>query len=129
MAKAVPVNSLLKPVVEIDDPKDPVREDHPDLTLIYRVKLPSADDTLRVEAQIDGAKTAAEERRLVDKGETRAGTLRLTIPRRDSTVSVIAYNDKGAGEPAKVRITLQGVVFAICQRSQQRADTQQNQHR
>ena len=34
--------------------------------------------------------------------------MRLTIPRRDSTVSVIAYNDKGAGEPAKVRVQWTG---------------------
>jgi WD40 repeat protein len=104
MTKAVPVSSLLKPVVEVDDPKDPVREDHPDLKLTYSVKLPSAGDTLRVEAQVDGVKVAAEETRLVDTGDTRAGILHLAIPRRDSTVSVIAYNDNGASVPATVHV-------------------------
>ena len=41
---------------------------------------------------MDGAKVSADDRRLVSSGGTRAGILHLTIPRRDSTVSVIAYN-------------------------------------
>jgi WD40 repeat protein len=108
MTKAVPVSSLLKPVVEIDDPKDPTRQDHPDLTLTYSVKLPSAGDTLRVEAQVDGAKVAAEEHRLVDTGEMRAGILHLPIPRRASTVSVIAYNGNGGSVPATVHVQWTG---------------------
>ena len=104
MPKAAPVSSLLTPVVEIDDPKDPAREDHTDLQLAYSVRLPSADDTLRVEALVDGVKLQAEEHRLVDKGDTRAGILHVEIPRRDSKVSVIAYNDNGASVPASVHV-------------------------
>jgi caspase domain-containing protein len=108
MAKAVPIGSLLRPVAEIDDPKDPVRRDQPELTLTYSVKLPSAGDTLRVEAQVDGVKVGAEEHRLVDMGETRAGILHLAIPRRDSTVSVIAFNSNGASVPAVVHVQWAG---------------------
>jgi hypothetical protein len=108
MAKAAPVSSLLTPVVEIDDPKDPVREDRTDLQLAYSVRLPSANDTLRVDALVDSVKVKAEERRLVDKGDTRAGILHIKIPRRDSKVSVIAYNDNGASVPASVRVQWAG---------------------
>jgi WD40 repeat protein len=108
MAKAVSVSSLLKPVVEITDPKDPVSEDRPDLALTYTAKLPSANDTLRVEAQVDGVKVAAEETRFIDTGETRMGALKLAIPRRDSKVSVIAYNANGASAPALVHIQWTG---------------------
>lgn len=104
MTKAVPVSSLLKPVVEIVDPKDPVRKDDTDLALTYSVKLPSADDTLRLKAQVDGVKVAAEEHRLVNEGKIRAGILRLKIPRRDATVSVIAYNGNGASVPALAHV-------------------------
>jgi WD40 repeat protein len=108
MPKAAPVGSLLTPVVEIDDPKDSASEDHTDLQLAYSVRLPSADDTLRVEALIDGVKLKAEEHRLVDKGDTRAGILHVEIPRRDSKVSVIAYNKNGASVPASVHIKWTG---------------------
>jgi hypothetical protein len=44
----------------------------------------------------------------VSSGTTRAGILHLTIPRRNSTVSVIAYNQNGAGVPAKVQVEWRG---------------------
>jgi hypothetical protein len=108
IAKAAPVSSLLTPVVQIDDPKDAAREDRTDLQLAYSVRLPSANDTLRVEAQIDGVKIAAEDHRLADKSEARAGILHIKIPRRDSKVSVIAYNDNGASVPASVHVQWTG---------------------
>ena len=108
MPKAAPVGSLLTPVVEIDDPKDSASEDHTDLQLAYSVRLPSVDDTLRVEALVDGVKVKPEEHRLVDKGDTRAGILHVEIPRRDSKVSVIAYNKNGASVPASVQIKWTG---------------------
>jgi uncharacterized caspase-like protein len=72
------------------------------------VRLPSVDDTLRVEALVDGVKVKPEEHRLVDKGDTRAGILHVEIPRRDSKVSVIAYNKNGASVPASVQIKWTG---------------------
>jgi WD40 repeat protein len=106
--RAAPVSSLLTPVIEIDDPKDPAREDRTDVQLGYSVRLPSASDTLRVEAQVDGVKIPADDHRLVDKGDVRAGILHIKIPRRDSKVSVIAYNDKGASVPASVHVQWTG---------------------
>jgi WD40 repeat protein len=108
MPQAAPVSSLLKPVVEIDDPKDPTREDRPGLRLAYSVRLPSAEDNLTLDAFVDGAKAPAEEHRLVNKGDTRAGILNLTIPRRNSVVSVIAYNRNGASTPALVHVEWAG---------------------
>jgi hypothetical protein len=96
------VSSLLTPVVEIRDPKDPAAVDRTELQLAYTVRLPSPDDPLRVEVQLDSAKLAAEDRRLVDTGGARAGILRLTIPRRDSKVA------NGASEPASVHLQWRG---------------------
>jgi WD40 repeat protein len=108
-ARSVPVSSLLTPVVEIVDPREPAREDRTDLRLVYSAQLPSGDDTLRMEALVDGVKVEAKEHQsLVAKGETRAGILRLVIPRRNSIVSVIAYNDNGASVPASVHIQWTG---------------------
>jgi tetratricopeptide (TPR) repeat protein len=108
MPKGAPVSSLLTPVVEINDPKDAAAVDRTDIQLGYSVRLPSPDDTLGVEARIDGAKVPAEDRRLVDTGSARAGILHLTIPRRDSKVSVIAYNANGASEPASIHVQWRG---------------------
>jgi WD40 repeat protein len=108
MTKGAPVSSLLTPVVEIHGLKDPAPEDHTDIELTYSVRLPSADDTLRVEARIDGVEVPTNDDRLVDKGDSRAGSLHLVIPRRNSTVSVIAYNGKGASVPALVHVQWTG---------------------
>ena len=106
--KAVPVSSLLTPVIEILDPKEPAVIDRTELAIGYSVRLPSPGDALRVEARIDGVKASAEDRRLVDSGSTRAGILRLTIPRRNSAVSIIAYNGNGASEPATIHVQWRG---------------------
>ena len=108
MTKRAPVSSLLTPIVEINDPKDPAAVDRTDIQIGYSVRLPSPDDTLRVEVRVDGAKVTPDDRRLVDTGGTRAGILHLTIPRRDLKVSVIAYNGHGASEPASVHLQWRG---------------------
>ena len=102
------VKSLLTPVIEIRDPKEPVATERRDLTLGYSVRMPYPEDALRVEARIDGVKVDADDVRLVDEGTMRAGNLRLTIPRRDSTVSAIAYNRNGASDPATVHVEWRG---------------------
>jgi WD40 repeat protein len=106
--RAPPVSSLLTPVVEINDPKTPAAVDRTDLQLAYTVRLPKSDDSLRVEALVDGVKVTANDLRLVDTGGQRAGILRLTVPRRDSKVSAIAYNANGASEPARVEVKWRG---------------------
>jgi WD40 repeat protein len=108
LAKSASVSSLLTPVVQINDPKDPAAVDRIDIQLGYSVRLPSPDDSLRVEVRVDGAKVAADDRRLVDMGGTRAGILHLVVPRRDSKVSVIAYNANGASEPASIHVQWRG---------------------
>jgi WD40 repeat protein len=102
------VSSLLTPTVEINDPKNPARMIRTDLQLGYSVRLPSPDDSLRVEALVDGVKVPSEDSPLVSSGGLRAGILHLTIPRRNSKVSVIAYNQNGAGEPASVQVEWAG---------------------
>jgi Caspase domain len=58
---------------------------------------------------VDGAKVSADDTRLVDRGGERAGILKLTnLPRRDSTVSVLAYNQNGVGEPATIQVKWRG---------------------
>jgi hypothetical protein len=68
-----------------------------------------ADDPVtRVEAQVDGRKRNGEERVLSAVGDTRVGIISVEPPRRDAIVSVVAYNNHGASEPASVEITWAG---------------------
>jgi hypothetical protein len=106
--KPVLVSSRLSPVIEIIDPKEPAAVERTDLQLGYSVRVPSPDDSVRVEALIYGVKAIADDRRLVDSGGTRAGILHLSIPRRDSAISLIAYNGNGASEPATVHVKWRG---------------------
>jgi WD40 repeat protein len=106
--RGAPVSSLLTPVIEINDPKTPAAADRTDFQLTYTVRLPSPDDSLRVEALVDGVKVTADNIRLVETGGQRAGILRLSVPRRDATVSTIAYNGNGASEPAKIQVKWRG---------------------
>jgi hypothetical protein len=106
--RAVPVGSMLTPVIEISDPKNPALLDRTELKLVYSVRLPSPDDTLRVEALVDGVKVKSDSYSLVSSGSVRAGILTLTVPRRASKVSAIAFNQNGAGEPATVQVQWRG---------------------
>lgn len=106
--RTAPVSSLLTPVVKINDPISPAAADRTDFQLGYSVQLPAPDDSLRLEALVDGVKVAADDRPLVTNGAIRAGNLHLTLPRRDSKVSVLAYNQNGAGEPASVQVKWRG---------------------
>jgi WD40 repeat protein len=105
--RAAPVASLLTPVIQIHA-KDPTPADRTELQLGYSVRMPSASDSLRVEALIDGAKVTAEDQALVPTGDTRAGVLKFTVPRRDSVVSVVAYNANGASTPASIHVQWRG---------------------
>jgi hypothetical protein len=100
--------SLPTPVVEITDPKNLAAVDRTDLQLAYSVRMPFPEDPLRVEALVDGGKVTADDLRLVDSGGTRAGILKLTVPRRNSSVSVIAYNRNGASQPATLQVQWRG---------------------
>jgi WD40 repeat protein len=106
--RAPPVSSLLTPVVQINDPISPAAADRTDFQLGYSVRLPAPDDSLRLEALVDGVKVVADDRPLVTSGAIRAGNLHLTLPRRDSKVSVLAYNENGTGEPATVQVKWRG---------------------
>jgi hypothetical protein len=109
IARTVPITSMLTPVIEINDPKTPAAVDRTDLQFGYSVRMPAPGDTLRVEVQIDGAKLeGAQDHPLVSDGSVRAGILHLKIPRRNSTIAVIAYNQNGAGQPATVQIEWRG---------------------
>jgi hypothetical protein len=107
-AKAAPITQTLPPVVQIAEPAQKVVVTDTVLKVTYSARAPVDDPVARVEAQIDGRKAKGEERVLSTAGDTRIGIIAIELPRRDATVSVIAYNKHGASEPASVQINWAG---------------------
>jgi hypothetical protein len=70
--------------------------------------MTTSDPIERMEALVDGVSVKAEDHELLTQGDTRVGTLRLTLPLRDATISVIAYNKNGASQPAWVQVLWRG---------------------
>ena len=91
-AKAAPVTTTLPPVVEIAEPPQKTTARETRLTLTYSARSKPDDPITRVEAQIDGRKVEGAEKILAGAGDMRVGTITIELPRRDSVVSVIAYN-------------------------------------
>ncbi len=108
-AKAVPLTtSALTPVVEIKDPAAVSEQTNRDFSLTYAARLTNADPILRVEARIDAVEVPAKDVLILDRGDTRVGTLHFTLPLRDAKVSVIAYNVNGASAPATIEVHWKG---------------------
>ena len=61
-----------------------------------------------VEVWVNGGKVNAEDQVLSAPDDGRVGVLRLKLPPQDATVSLKAYNNNGASEPAQLQITWLG---------------------
>jgi WD40 repeat protein len=107
--KAAPVTTLLPPVVTIVDPPQEATMTETELKVIYSVRTPSGDPVTRVEAQVDGRKVGGEDQEMLGTGDMRIGLVTIKqLPRRNATISIIAYNKNGASEPAAVQTTWGG---------------------
>jgi Caspase domain len=107
-AKAASIAQTLPPVVQIAEPAQIVTVTETTLKLIYSARTGVEDPIIRVEAQIDGRKVETNEAVLSPGGDTRIGILTTELPRRDSNVSVIAYNQHGPSVPASVQVIWAG---------------------
>jgi WD40 repeat protein len=107
-AKAVSITQTLPPVVQIAEPAQGVAVIATELKVMYSARASGEDPVTRVEAQIDGRKTHGKEQVIHATGDTRIGIIAIELPRRDSAISVIAYNQHGPSVPASVQIIWAG---------------------
>jgi WD40 repeat protein len=107
-AGAAPITQLLPPVIQIHEPAQMAPVTETELKVTYSARAAEDDPITRVEARIDGRRTDARERVLTVTGDTRVGILTIDLPRRDATVSVIAFNRHGASEEASVQVIWAG---------------------
>jgi hypothetical protein len=108
--KAAAVPTLLPPVVSIASPSDNSPITETTLSMTYSARAPSGDPITRVEALVDTRRVNIEEEHInLDADDWRIGSLTISrLPRRNATVSIIAYNKNGASEPASVHTIWDG---------------------
>lgn len=107
-AKAAPITQTLPPVAQIHEPAERAPVTTTQLKVTYSARASADAPITRVDAQIDGRKTDGAELEIHATGDTRVGIITIELPRRDATVSVIAYNKHGASAPASVRVIWAG---------------------
>ncbi len=96
----------LPPVVEIISPLDSSEVAATEIAVRFRVRMPSGEPVTSVKALVDGRPMGA--RQLIQEAATSNADgireLRVTLPKRDSEISIIAENRFTASVPATVRV-------------------------
>lgn len=99
---------MLPPVVTILSPGDASTVSAPDVTISYSVRSPSGEPITAIRAMVDGRPVSAQRGLSIKaKGES-TREIQLTIPERDSEISIIAENRYAASEPSTIRLRWQG---------------------
>lgn len=101
------VAQILPPVINILSPADGTEISSATLTVRYSLRSQKPITTMRV--LVDGRPVSAERGagvRIGEVGETRE--LAVTVPERDTTVTVVAESENGAGVPASIQVKWKG---------------------
>jgi WD40 repeat protein len=108
----------LPPVVEIISPTDGALVSANEVTVRFNVRSSSGEPLTNVKALVDGRPASA--RQLVQGEETANGAreIKVSLPARDSEVSVIAENRFAASTPATVHLKWRGTTLANAARSE-----------
>ena len=103
---ARPIEEMLPPVIEIISPKENQEVEDTEVTIRYHVRTPSGDPVTGIKVLIDGRPVQMQ------KGLTSPykGTdaIKITIPRKDTALSLLAENRYAISEPATVKVRWQG---------------------
>ncbi len=107
--REAPVSSLLPPALDLLAPADGSSFSSPALTLRYRVRIhDNGPPVVAVQVQVDGRfhQRSTVERRSAAEWE---GTVDVTLPARDMTLSLLAENAESAvSPPASITLRWQG---------------------
>jgi WD40 repeat protein len=101
------IRGILPAVVEFAEDSLEIDTATPDVTLHYRLRSPSGREITRVEVQIDGRPVTPRSAVPVDEtADSKA--VALTVPQRDSEVTLIAYIGDQPGVPVSMPIKWKG---------------------
>ena len=99
---ARPIIERLPPVLTVLSPSDDAEVATRAVEIRYAVRLPSGGVVDRVEAFVDGSKVA--ERGFAKPSADGSGTIAVSVPAHDATVSVVAYAGSEASDPVAIRL-------------------------
>lgn len=110
-AQSANVAQMLPPVVEIASPSDNSEVSAPEVTIRYSLRMPSGEAVTNVRALVDGRPVPGS-RQLTREDASASGMreFKLSVPERDSEVSVIAENRFASSVPATIRLRWRGAV-------------------
>jgi WD40 repeat protein len=103
------VAQMLPPVVEIASPADNSEVSSSEVTIRYSLRTPSGEAVTNVRALVDGRPVTGN-RQLTREEASASGVreLKISVPERDSEVSIIAENKFAASVPATIRLKWRG---------------------
>ena len=101
------IRGILPGIVEFAENSLEVETDQPDVKLHYRLRSPSGRPITRVEVLIDGRPVSPRSAVPVDE-TTDAKVVELTVPPRDTEVTLIAFIDDQPGVPVSMPIKWKG---------------------
>jgi WD40 repeat protein len=104
------VARMLPPVVEIVTPADSTAVSTTEVTVRFRVRSPSGEPVTNVRALVDGRPVSGARELSQQGSESDTRELRVTVPERDSQVSIIAENQFAASVPATIRLRWQASI-------------------
>jgi len=108
-AQTSTVAQMLPPVVEINSPSDNAEISSSEVTIRYSLRTPSGEPVTNVRALVDGRPiTGNRQLTREDASVSGARELKVSVPERDSEVSIIAENRFAASVPATIRLKWHG---------------------
>ncbi len=106
--EAVPVTKILPPVVTFLSPRDGSEEASKEIEVKFSIRNPSAEPLTRVKVLVDGRPLEKDFGIKSGQKDQDIQTVKVTIPEKDTEISVIAENRYAASEPATVKLKWSG---------------------
>lgn len=102
------IQDVLPPIVTIVSPADNMEVANSEVVIRYSIRTPSGEAVTGVKALVDGRPVSLERGVEITPRDKDVRELRVSIPEKDSEVSIIAENRFASSEPATVRLRWKG---------------------
>ncbi|MBI4823467.1 MAG: caspase family protein [Nitrospirae bacterium] len=102
------IQKILPPIVAIVSPSDSSEVSSTQITVRFTIRTPSGEPITGIKALVDGRPVSAQRGVSIKPKGDDIREIEVTIPERDSVVSIIAENIYSASEPATITLKWRG---------------------
>jgi len=102
------IQKTLPPVVNIISPRDGEEVSTAEIIVKYTLRTPSEEPVTGIKTLVDGRPVANQRGISVVPKDKDVTEIKITIPEKDSEISIIAENKYAASEPSTVRLKWKG---------------------